>query len=419
MTGASSLRSWWSARGQAALAFAVGLMTVATVVNLVTRLAQLLLWGGGRDLKHRFDEAHRYFAGVPIYQEMFTANYPPASYVMLWPFVGFSSLVLVKWIWAFTSLAALAWLAFLLVRESGAQTRRERSFIALLPLCAYATGSTIGHGQLTIHILPCLLLGLILICRGPGRWRDDLLGGALVLAALVKPTISAPFFWLVLLLPGRLRPALLVGLGYVAVSLFATEFQGFGIVSAHLAWVENLGNASSVASAGTGLGMGNYGNLNTWLGAVGLVEWNLVASVITLVLLAGWILRHRQGDFWLLLGVVALVARLWSYHRLYDDMLILFPMITLFRIAKQEPARDGHDVVAGVLLASAFVALMFPSTLLGYLPSVGSVLLDACRSVQTSIWLAMLLFLLYRAEFENRQGRGELAGTPELAGTRA
>lgn len=419
MTGVSSLRTWWSARGQAVLALAVGVMTTAAVVNLVTRLVQLLLWGGGRDLKHRFDEAHRYFAGVPIYQEMFTANYPPASYLMLWPFVGFPSLVLVKWIWAFTSLAALAWLAFLLVRESGAQTRRERSFIALLALCAYATGSTIGHGQLTIHILPCLVLGLILICRGPGRWRDDLIGGALVLAALVKPTISAPFFWLVLLLPGRLRPALLVGLGYVAVSLFATEFQGVGIVSAHLAWVENLGNASSVASAGTGLGMGNYGNLNTWLGAAGFVEWNLAASLLTLVLLAGWTLRHRQGDFWLLLGVVALVARLWSYHRLYDDMLILLPMITLFRIAKQDPGQDGQDVLAGVLFASALVALMFPSTLLGYLPSVGSLWVDVCRSLQTSIWLAMLAFLLYRAEWENRQRRAELPAPAKFVDARA
>ena len=409
------LRSWWSARGQEVLVFAAGLMAVATVVNLVTRFAQLLFWGGGRDLKHRFDEAHRYFDGAPIYQEMFTANYPPASYVMLWPFVGFPSLVLVKWIWAFTSLAVLAWLAFLLVRESGAQTRRERSFIALLPLCAYATGSTIGHGQLTIHILPCLLLGLILICRGPGSWRDDLLGGALVLAALVKPTISAPFFWLVLFVPGRLRPALLVGLGYVVVSLFATEFQGFGIVSAHLAWVENLGNASSVASAGTGLGLGNYGNLNTWLGAMGLVEWNLAASLLALLALAAWTIRHRQADFWLLLGVVALVARLWSYHRLYDDMLILFPMITLFRIAKQGAGSDGHDVVAGVLLASALVALMFPSTLLGYLPGVGSFLLDACRSLQTGIWLAMLLFLLYRAAFENKRRRAEQASGVGLA----
>ena len=61
---------------------------------------------------------------------------------------------------------------------------------------------------------------------------------------------------------------------------------------------------------------------------------------------------------------------------------------------------------------------VFPSTLLGYLPSAGSFLLDACRSLQTSIWLAMLLFLLYRAELENRQRRDELAGTPELADTR-
>jgi hypothetical protein len=43
---------------------------------------------------------------------------------------------------------------------------------------------------------------------------------------------------------------------------------------------------------------------------------------------------------WLLLGVTALVARFWTYHRWYDDLLILLPMIALFRIAQQRPSAD-------------------------------------------------------------------------------
>lgn len=401
MKRASVLRSWWSDRRDTILRLSVALMIATGTLNLGYRLGHLLFWGRGRDLEHRYDEAHAWFAGAPIYSEMSTANYPPASYALFWPFVGYSSYTLVKWIFAVTAVAALAWLATLLVKESKAQTGLLRAFVALMPLSMYATGSAIGHGQFTIQILPCLVVGLTLICRGRGSWREDLAGSGLVLGALVKPTISAPFFWLVLLVPGRLRPALLVGFGYLAVSLLATALQGSDILSSHLAWVENLRAAAIVASDGSGVGAGNYGNLNSLLGALGLFEWNLPASLLMLLALGYWTVRHRREDFWLLMGVVALVARFWSYHRLFDDMLILFPMIALLRIARQGATKSGHDIVSGVLLAVALLAVIVPSSLLGYIPRWGPLLVDPLRSLQTAVWVVMLLFLLHRARLED------------------
>jgi hypothetical protein len=283
----------------------------------------------------------------------------------------------------------------------------------------YATGSAIGHGQLTIPLLPLLVCGLILVCRGRGTWRDDLLGSGLLVATLVKPTISAPFLWMPLLLPGKLRRIVIIGSGFAALTLIATELQGIGILSSHLAWVGSAGSEAVKASdAGGGVVEGNYGNLNSWLGALGLFEWNLPASLLALFALGYWTHRHRNADFWLLLGVVALVARFWSYHRLYDDMLILLPMIALFRMANRGPAPDGHDVVAGALLAVALAAVIVPSTLIGWVPGWGSSLLELFRYLQTTLWVAMLLFLLHRVRIEKRTGfertPGSLAKTPEI-----
>ena len=118
-------------------------------------------------------------------------------------------------------MVALVWLVRIVVRESGAATRLERAFVALIPLSMYATGATIGNGQLTVHILPALLTGLLLLSQKRSGWGRDALAAALILLSLVKPAVSIPFFWIVLFVPGRLRPAILVTFGYVAVTFFA------------------------------------------------------------------------------------------------------------------------------------------------------------------------------------------------------
>ena len=51
----------------------------------------------------------------------------------------------------------------LMVRQSRAQGLQQRLFIALLVPSIYATGATIGNGQLVIHILPFLITALSLV----------------------------------------------------------------------------------------------------------------------------------------------------------------------------------------------------------------------------------------------------------------
>ena len=384
----SILRIWWHKHASMLLSFAVALMSVFALMKLGEEFWRLTLDSssiGAIDLKFRYIEVRRWFEGKPVYSELDKAVYPPASYVMLWPLLGWLGAVTpARWVWAATTLGALVWLVYLVVKESGADTTLERIFVALIPLSMNATGSTIGNGQLTVHIVPALLAGLLLLQERRQSWSKDMLASISVLFALVKPSITVPFFWIALFIPGKVRPALLITLEYIGLNLFAVSFQEPGLLSLFHDWLVRA-SAVTVREA--------YANLHTWLAALGLAEWSLPASLFTLVALGFWIYLNRRVDIWLLLGVTAIVARFWTYHRWYDDLLILLPMIALFRIAKKGSSDNGSDIIAGILLAITLLSMLAPYRVQN-LPSPWSLLFTGGHAI---VWIVLLIFLLIRA----------------------
>ena len=357
----AGIRAWWARRGPAVLRLAVATMAIAAAAwlgyeffRLLAQPAQL----GGRwiligaiDLGQRHVEVHRWFAGQPIYFHGSIASYPPATYLMLWPFLGWLDVHAAAWLWALSSVAALLWLCRIVVRASGADTRIERTFVALVPLSMYATGACIGNGQLTVHVMPILLAAVLALRGEQVSWRRDLAASALMVLALSKPSLTVGFVWIALFVPRRSRPFLLVVAGYLALTLLATSFQAAGTVSLLGAWVER-GTAIASGAAVTY----SHGNLHSWLAALGLERWNSIASLLALVLLGGWVRRHRDADLWLLMGVTGIFTRLWTYHGWYDDLVILPALIALHRMARQ----GKGSVLAAVLLAASLGVMIAP-----------------------------------------------------------
>jgi len=418
----SYLMSWWGDHHKAVLRLAVAVMTVAAFVWLGYQFWRLLwpsspIWPssptGATDLKVYHQLVHDWFAGKPVDR----AFYPPASYAILWPLLGWLAVTPARWLWGATTVMVLAWFAYLIVQESAAKSRLERMFVALMLLSIYATGATIGNGQLIVHLLPALLSGLLLLHRGRGAkakrrvpaghdmgetasgrdigetepdwqakqspprplapspllpsasgWGRDLLAAALIVVALVEPAISVPFLWLLLFLPGRARPAFLVSLGYIGLTLFAALFQKVTLASLFGYWL-----------------------------SIGSGEWLNPFSLFVLAILGFWSYRHRHVDLWILLGVTALVARFWTSHYWYNDLLILLPMVTLFRLAKRERSTDSGNLVAGVLLACTMLTMLAPGGLYLFPAPWNKMYVVG----QKLIWIVMLIFLLDRARREN------------------
>jgi Glycosyltransferase family 87 len=406
--GTSTLRNWWVDHNETVLRVAVLLMLVAALVWLGYQFWRLLWqpgpWGAV-DLRILHELVHGWFAGRPVYSEVSDAIHPPATYAILWPLLGWLAVTPARWFWAVTTVAALGWLVYLVVQESHADTPLERAVVALMPLSMYATGAAIGNGQLIVHILPLLVAGLLLLQRRQRGWRVDLLAGALVLIAFVKPSISVPFFWILLFIPKSPRPALLVALGYVALTHFAVSFQEPDLTTLLRSWL-----ARSSALAVTP-GQGNVTNLHIWLGSLGLEEWILPTSLIVLLALGFWIYCCRHVDLWLILGVTGYVTRFWTYHRWYDDLLILLPMVALFRIAKQRRNVAGSEVMAGTLLAITMLIMLAPGGLFLFPPPLNIWYVTG----QIMVWITGLIFLLQQAWQEKKHGpavafvyRGEL-----------
>ena len=396
---AAGARQLWATHQRTLLYLSVALLSVIAALRLPRAFADLLwspVFGHAIDAKIPHLLVRRWFASIPVYNDLSFAVHPPATYAMLWPFFGWLDLTAARWLWALTSVAALAWLIYLTLRESGADSAMERGLVAILPLSMYATAHTVRAGQLILHLLPALLAGLLLLRRARPGWGLDLLAAALVLVTLVKPTVSLPFLWLVPILSGRLRPAVLIAAGYAALTLFAASFQELGTAALFQQW--RARGSALAASEGTA-------NLHLLLAALGLERWILPASLLVFVGLGLWIYRHRYADFWILLAVTALVARFWTYHRPTDDVMLLLPEIALFRMAKGGSSSEGTDIAAAALLAITAVGMLAPIGLIFSHPPWGS-LVTAGNAV---IWIVVLVFLIRQAGMA-----AERSGDPKL-----
>jgi len=385
----SVLRRQWSRYGRAFLLIAIVYMGIAAAGRLVYAFPILVSdavpWGA-IDLINRYEEVHRWFAGLPLYGAVSNADYPPASYAMLWPLLGWLSLTPARWLWAATTVIAAGVLAYLFVRESQADSLQQRLFAALLIFSTYPTQMNILVGQLGLHVLALLVTGLVWLNTRSGRWWEDLTSSMLLLLALVKPTLSAPFFWIVLIRPGRIRPLGFVIVGYATLTFLAATFQGDGVARLLQEWLGQAGSEVTVLEGHT--------NIHKWLATAGLEAWMLAGSLVMLAVHGAWTYRNRKTDFWVLMGVAALVSRLWVHHRLYDDVLMLIPMIPLFRLALARGGSDASRALAGILLAAVWATLHIPTWAFYDLSGTITASLEA---VQTTVWLGAMVFLIGRA----------------------
>jgi len=379
------LRDWWSRNQTALLRTAIAILASYTVMKLGSEFYRLLFDEsrlGALDLSHRYLEVNLWFSHERVYLESVYATYPPMSYLFFWLALGWAPFGFCRWLWAGLSLLSLVWLSRIVVLESGAETRLERIFAALLPFSMAATGVAVGNGQLVPILIP-MLCTAVLLTTGKRKldWRSESAIVLLMLTSLVHPPTAAPFFLIVLIVAPRLRPALLVALGYLLLTILASSFQAEELPALANSWVINL----TAGKEPSGYADVHYG---LWL--LGLGKWIYPASGLMITGLAIWIFTHRRADPWLLLGVTAIVARLWTYHGVYDDMLLIIPMVTLFRIAGREAERN-EDIVATVLLGANVAVAMLPVRMHFFWEPPWPAVFGWAH---VAVWVPTLLFLL-------------------------
>jgi len=92
---------------------------------------------------------------------------------------------------------------------------------------------------------------------------------------------------------------------------------------------------------------------------LGLEESLLLFSLATPLALGAWLYAHCHQEVEFLLGTTALVARIWTYHRLCDVLLMMLPMVSFSCIANRGP-RDRRRGRASEIVPRATLLSMLP-----------------------------------------------------------
>lgn len=356
---------------------AASILLAGLSVRLALEIQRLLFEPGGPiDLRMLHNLIAQWFDGVPFYEDR-GGIHPPGVFLLLWPLYGWGSETSARWVYALAAALAAAGLVRLLLRESRPARPWERALVAILVIGSYPAAITIGNGQITFFVLLAAIGGVLVSLRqAPGAARDALLTG-LFLVALIKPNLTLPFFWVIAFTKGWVRPAALAIGGYLFATVASVALHGAtpaDLPAMIAAWYDRSDH---------GLVSTGYGNVHAWLGSLGLKAWILPASGLIFALHGLWAWRHRGADLWVLLGVAAIVARVWGYHRVYDDLLLIFPLIALLRLGRGEP-RDGGAWLLFLLGAAALAAPVTP-------------ILSHASWALVAVWLLQLTYLLRRA----------------------
>jgi hypothetical protein len=363
------------------LLLALGVLVAAGLaLRLGLELQRLLFEPGGPiDLLLYRRLILEWFQGVEIYGSP-EAVHPPALFLLLRPIYGWLSADGTRWLYLLTTLPVSAAFAAILLHEASPARRLDHALLATLIVACYPAAITIGTGQITLYVMLATLSGLLLVLRRPPGAARDALATGLFLVALIKPNLAVPFFWVIAFRPGSARPVALALLAYLAataasIALHGTALDGVGELLAR--WYST--GEGGYATTG-------YGNLHFWLGELELEAWVFPVSGLVFALQGAWTWRHRDADPWVLIGVAAIVARVWAYHRVYDDLLLVFPLIALYRLARIDPPARA----AGALFALGCIALAAPIT----------PILERASWALVALWLAQLVFLLRQARVQ-------------------
>lgn len=239
----------------------------------------------------------------------------------------------------------------------------EGVFLAAAATAISATSTTVHVGQYGL-IVTALLFGTLVACEAEAA----VAGGILLGMALLKPTIAGPFV-LALAIGGQWLAAA-VALAYVAVSAAAVSY-----------WVNTPPDemlSQLLANGATYVDDRSAGLV------IPLMALGLSRSAVTPLLAGGvmlpataWMVALRRRPMLDLFAVAAVAGRLWSYHKNYDNMMLVF-LLAALGVRVIRPGVSSWTVAAFV---AAGVSLGTPA---GLTESAGFL------SFQIVAWLAGL-----------------------------
>jgi hypothetical protein len=304
--------------------------------------------------------------------------HPPFGFVSALPFFWPDWPAVRVWWAALNVLATLVILAYAF--HIGARYGPEVGLLfAAAVLAIGGAATTLEVGQYGLVVM-AFLAGAAWAGERDTTGRQILMG-LLVGIALVKITISIPF------VVALVVSALVVRRRWIAVATMCT----YCLIGSLIAWAvvstNPLEMLMQLKAMGAYLAEGGTLGIAHGLASLGLSpdRINLISAAIVMIPAVAimWMLRDRP--LLELFAIAAVAGRLWTYHRSYDDVMLIFLILAALRILfelgwKHLPAL----AVAALVIASVFV----PGRVLG---------VPAFQLVQIFVWVIGAVWLLIAA----------------------
>jgi hypothetical protein len=376
-----------------------GAATAVLLLGIAALAAHRLAWAlphaiadiapfSAMNVAYRYDELTGWFAGELIYRSDFgRLTYPPATYVFLWPILGWLPYGPARLLYVCATIAAALAAAILIYRAAAPMAERHRLLVVAGLAASYPLQSAVFLGHVLPFMVIALAAGAAAILLSRTSVSADIAAAACLALSLSKPTLAPPLVAAILISAWRWRPTVLTAAFYGTAAVAASLAHGGNPITLHLSWLRANNQRSVDDELGSALP-----NVHGWLDSIGFGPWGPLAALVILAAFCAWAMQRRSVDVWVLLGIAAVVARLWSYHRPYDDAVLFLAALALMRLA--HGPKTMRRAAAHVLLAGTCLALLTPTWALFEIAPTARLVV---YNIQTALWIALLVFLLISA----------------------
>lgn len=266
------------------------------------------------------------------------AAYPPWAYpvgaVIWWP-----PWPAVRWWAAALDAIGLAFIAYFGFRSGRRIGLPEAVFLAAVCLAPALYKTTLSVGQVSIYVVALIAASLLLTEAG-----YEVLSGAMLGLAMIKPNIAAPFVLIPLVRRRWSAVATCAGICLVGTAIVALRT---GVNP-----LEMLSQMARVADQ-VELARRLPGTV-TWIADLGISPGaaSRVALVVFLPMGAAalWFLRRRPPE--VLYAVTALTTHLWAHHKSYDEGIMLLLVVPFLALCLERADRWPLQVFGGLLALS-------------------------------------------------------------------
>jgi hypothetical protein len=294
-----------------------------------------------------------------------SGGYPPWAFFSGFIFFPNISFELTRWYHVLLNIISLITLAIFAYHVGKPFGKLKAWFTVVACLALGSNATTIGTGQYGI-IINALLIAMFWLLKK----NHNLSAGLVIGIALLKPSISALYF-LILLIQKRMKAVLICCL-YILIS---SSIIGLIVRVSPIYMTDKM---ISVSKYYVHTGYSGINMLMDW--GIDPSRATILLSVLAIAIVIVLLYFFKNHSFLFLFAITSTIGRLWTYHLAYDNVMLVFLLLAVIQLTFMKPSNLNILILTLLLLT-----LLIPSGITDLL---------SVQITQVIIWIIAFSYLL-------------------------